>query len=76
MCRGVEATGPELAALREQALWDLLTLFFLEGAGGGSEGQGLVSQVRGMGGGGPFVVACGCARVQKGLGGATAWLRL
>ena len=45
--RGAEASGEELATLQEKALWELLSLFFLEGPGGSSSGPGLVAQVRG-----------------------------
>ena len=41
-CRGEEASGAELAALQERALWDLLSLFFLES---GSGAHALVAQV-------------------------------
>lgn len=41
----MEATAEELGALQERALWELLALFFLEGAGAGGP-QGLVGQVR------------------------------
>lgn len=46
-CRGAEATADELSALQERALWDLLSLFFLESSssGGGGGGEGMVAQV-------------------------------
>jgi len=58
-CRGSEATAEELATLQERALWEMLQLFFLEGAGD-SGALGPVAQVR--------------AAAVVGVGAAVRWL--